>query len=190
MCGSDNHRDRPAGNRGVAGMLDFLTAMVIVLGALGVYFTAAAALVDVQRDTGSPTAHTGLRAQERLVDDALQAGAGNDTLSPGCVRSFFTGTANRSCGVYDHGNGQAFLRGALGIGDRYVLNVTMRNGSGPVTIDPSGGSDPYRHAVGRPVPHEGPVTVYDRTVTFGDDVDGDGRPDYYTVTLRLWEGAT
>ena len=97
--------------------------------------------------------------------------------------------ANRSCGVYDHGDGQAFLRGALGIGDRYVVNVTMSDESGPVTIDPSGGGDPYRHAVGEPVPYDEAVTMYDRTVTFGDDIDGDGRPDYYTVTLRLWEGA-
>lgn len=179
---------RRTNDRGVAGLLDFLTAMVIVIGALGVYFTAAAVLVDIQSDQGASTAHAGLRAQERLVDDTLQRGAGNDTLSAGCVRSFFTGEANRSCGVTDYGDGQAFLRGALGLGERFVVNATLEDEDGPVTTDPSGSGRPYRHAVGPAVPRRQPVTVYDRTVTFGGDVDSDGRPDYYTVRLRLWEG--
>jgi len=177
------------GDRGVAGLLDFLTAMVIVIGALGVYFTAAAVLVDIQADQGASTAHAGLRAQERLADDVLKYDPGNETLAPGCVRSFFTGDANRTCGVADHGDGQAFLRGALGVGERFAVNATLEDDRGPVTMDPTGGGRPYRHAIGASVPDDRPVTVYERTVTFGDDTDGDGRLDYFTVRLRLWEGS-
>lgn len=170
-------------DRGVAGLLDFLTAMVIVVGAISVYFAASAVLIDVQDDRASGVAHAGLRVQERLVDDVFRSEPGARRIAPGCVRSFFAYAGNRSCGFVDRGSGQAYLRGVLGIGESYELNVTLEDSGGVVNADPSGGERPFRHAVGPPTPRDGDVSVYYRIVTFGRDTD------YYTVYVRLWEAS-
>lgn len=177
--------DQP--NRAVANLLDFLTAAVIVVGAISVYFGASAVLLNLQTDNGGGAAHAGLRAQERLVDDVFHNGTGDGTIDAGCVRAFFATSGNRSCGFADRGSGQPYLRTVLGIGPTYALNVTVEDTDGVVTLDPSGGSRAYRHAIGPSAPTDGEVTVYYRTVTFGTDLTGDGRIDYFRAYLRLWE---
>jgi len=176
-------------DRGVADTLDFLTAMVVVIGAVAVYFTAAAVLLDVQSEGGDARAHAGLRATERLADDALRSDVDAPTLSPACTRAFFTGGANRSCGFRASGSGQSRLRAILGLGPRYAVNITVENATGIVRTAPNASRTPFAHAVGDPVPRDGAVTTYYRTVTYGRDADGDGRPEYYTLSLRLWEVA-
>lgn len=175
-------------DRAVAGLLDFLTAMVIVVGAITVYFTASAALLDVQDEGGGAAPTAGLRAEERLVDDVLRADTADALLAPECARDFFRAAGNRRCGFRDYGTGQSFLRGVLGVGDAYALNATLEDAAG-VYRGAHGEGPPYRHSIGPAPPGRESVTVYDRLVTFGTDDDGDGRIDYYTVSLRLWEVA-
>lgn len=170
-------------------MLDFLTAMVVVIGAVTVYFTAAAVLLDVQSEGGDARAHAGLRATERLADDALYNGTDARTLTPACTRAFFTAGGNGSCGFRDRGSGQVHLRRVLGLDDRYAVNVTLENATGIVVLNPTGSGTPFRHAVGDAVPRDGAVTTYYRTVTYASDDDGDGRVEYYTLYVRLWEVA-
>lgn len=176
-------------DRAVAGLLDFLTAMVIVIGGITVYFTASAMLLEVQDEQGTAVAHAGVRAEERLVDDVLRNRTGDATISSGCARSFFREQGNRSCGFEDRGSGQPYLRGVLGLGEQYELNVTLERADGIAVFDPTNGSDPVRHALGEPIPRASPVTTYYRTVSYGTDDDGDGRVDFYTVYVRLWEVA-
>lgn len=176
-------------DRAVAGLLDFLTAMVIVMGAITVYFTAAAVLVDVQERQGTAPAQAGIRVQERLVDDVFRNETSDALLAPGCTRSFFAGEANRTCGFRDRGEGQTYLRGVLGVSTAYELNVTIADGDGVLDTAHRPGNADYRHAIGPSVPPTESATVYYRTVSFGTDDDGDGRTDYYTVTVRLWEVA-
>lgn len=163
--------------------------MVVVIGAVAVYFTAAAVLLDVQSQGGDARAHAGLRATERLADDALRNGTDAPTLTPACTRAFFTGGGNRSCGFRAHGTGQSRLRAIVGLGESYAVNVTVENATGVVRTDPNTSRPAFRHAVGRAVPRDGAVTTYYRTVTYGRDGDGDGRIDYYTLYVRLWEVA-
>lgn len=170
-------------------MLDFLTAMVIVVGAVTVYFTAASVLVDVQSRQGDAPAHAGLRATERIADDVLYNGTGDGTLTPDCTQAFFTGGGAPDCGFRDRGRGQDRLRAILGLDDGYAVNVTVENATGVVRLSPDRSVKPFRHAVGEAVPLDGEVTTYYRTVTYGGDDDGDDRVDYYTLYVRLWEVA-
>jgi len=174
-------------DRGVAGMLDFLTAVVVVVGAIAVYFTAASALVDAQRSNGDAAEQVSVRASERLVEDMLVTSPDAELLAPGCSRAVFGTTPSRSCAIRAEGDGQAYLRDALGVGPRYRLNVTVEDEDGIVVAD-HGDSDPYRHALGPAVPPRSDVAVTARLVTFGSDDDGDGRVEYYTATVSVWEG--
>ena len=163
--------------------------MVIVMGAITVYFTAAAVLVDVQERQGTAGAQAGIRVQERLVDDVLRNETSDALLAPGCARSFFAQSGNRTCGFRDRGTGQTYLRGVLGVSGGYDLNVTIADEDGVLDTAHQAGESDYRHAIGPAVPPTESATVYYRTVSFGTDDDGDGRIDYYTVTVRLWEVA-
>lgn len=183
-----NSEMRAQSDRAVAGLLDFLTAMVIVMGAVTVYFTAAAVLIDVQKEQSTAAANAGIRVEERLVDDILRNQTGDQVVAAGCTRSFFEGTGNRSCGFEDNGRGQTFLRRVFGVSEAYTVNVTMEEAGTILDRSHTPGGTDYRHAIGEPTPLSDSVTVYYRTVTFGSDDDGDGRTEYYTVYVRLWEG--
>lgn len=174
-------------DRGVAGMLDFLTAVVVVVGAIAVYFTAASALVDAQEGRTDAAEQVSDRASERVVEDTLVASPDAELLAPGCSRALFGTASNRSCAIAAEADGQAYLREALGVGPRYRINVTIEDDDG-VVVATHGGGDPYRHAVGPPVPPRSDVAVAARLVSFGSDDDGDGRIEYYTATVSVWEG--
>lgn len=173
--------------RAVATLLDFLTAMVVVIGAVSVYFTASAILVDVQDRSDASAERVGLRAEERLVEDVFRNHTGDDLLTPGCVRDFFAASGNRSCGFRDRGSGQSFLRGVLGVGEAYELNVTVERDDEIVETAHRTGRAPYRHAIGERVPVEGDVALYTRLVSFGPEAGDDST--YYTVVFRVWEVA-
>jgi hypothetical protein len=174
-------------DRGVAGMLDFLTAVVVVVGAIAVYFTAASALVDAQQSNADTAEQVSGRASERLVEDMLVASPDAELLAPGCSRAVFGTTPNRSCAIAAEDDGQEYLRDALGVGPGYRVNVTIEDEDGVVTAA-HGDSDPYRHALGPSVPPRSDVAVAARLVSFGSDDDGDGRVEYYTATVSVWEG--
>jgi len=175
----------PRSKRGQATQLDFLTAAVIVITAIALYNIGAGVILNAQGETVSASDQVTIRAEERVVDDLLVNETGDTLLAPGCSRAFFTAGGNASCGI-PAGTGPSYLRSLVGVGD-YDINITVRNESGIINLDPSNGSRPFRHAVGEPYPQTGEVVAIDRLVSYGTDLSRDDSIDKYTLTVRVWE---
>lgn len=173
-------------DRAVATQIDFLVATVIIIAAISIYYVGSVILFETQTYVGEGDAQAGLNAEKRLAEDVLLNQSGDTLLDPECSRAFFNAEDEPTCKISDPGDGQTYLRGVLGLGDRYEINVTLTNATGIVDFDPSGGSNPFEHSIGNPYPRDGEVTTYQRTVSYGTDYSGDGKPEYYTLTIRIW----
>jgi hypothetical protein len=175
-------------DRGVATQIDFLIAVVIIIGAITVYYLGALILFESQVQGDESNSHAGLRAEDRIADDILINGSDHTLLDSNCSRAFFSAEGDSGCNLSDPGDGQTYLRGVVGLGNNYNLNVTVTDGEKIINVDPSGGSDPFEHRIGDPVPTAEGVVTYQRVLSYGRDVTGDGDIDYFRVNIHLWGG--
>ena len=173
--------------RGIALQLDFLNAMILLIGGLvGLLFLTNAFISGLAQASGSQD-QVAIRGGERLADDILLNETDDALLGPGCSEDFFNMEGNATCGFPDFSDGSEldYLRTALGVKTQYDLNVTIEDSSG-VWEGHAGSGPAYKHRLGPATPSISDISTIHRQVSYGD-YDGDGNIEYFTLYIRVWD---
>lgn len=173
-------------SRGIAIQLDFLNAMILLIGGIvGLLFLSNAFIAGMAQG-GSGQDTVAIRGSERLADDIFLNETSDALLTPGCTEDFFAQGGNSTCGYTDFSDDSEldYLRNAMGIREPYEINVTIEDTTG-VWEGHAGSGSPYKHRLGPSTPSIPEISTIHRQVSYGD-YDGDGEVEYFTMYVRVW----
>jgi hypothetical protein len=165
--------------RGVAYQLDFLTAILIAVVSISLFFLFGVGLLeDISADEQENSLGVA-RSADMLADDYLVSEPQAAELNRSCTQNFFTKSPTASCNQDPSWNADSYLEDALPM--QYGnMNATLETTSGDIqTIN---GND---MTVGDPVPtNTGDINQWSRYVLI--DANDDGNPTIHRLLVYYW----
>jgi hypothetical protein len=167
--------------RGAAILLDFITAMVILLAAFGIFTFFGAAMIESIGAEDPESDVKVMRSGNIIADDYLSQGTDKSTVDPGCTLSFFSKSPDPSCGHYTSWEDDSYLSDALHQ-ENVTINVTIKSyDSG--AIQSIGGT---KLALGTPLEDVAGETTYEWHRYIALDANGDGDATIHRLEVTIW----
>ncbi|MEZ3117944.1 hypothetical protein RYH80_18670 [Halobaculum sp. MBLA0147] len=187
-----DRREHPSEERGIASMLEFAMAVVILSGAMLLAVTVLATNGASTANDDTAPQQIGFRGADALSDDLLVPTANEPGIDHECADAYFssetdTGQAGR-CG-FDQALDSSphdFVRSTLGVAPQYNANVTLRADGSVVETDLDDDGTPTRFALGPEPARPDRVSIGVRKTVFGDDVLPQDDPDVVEIHVTVW----
>jgi len=166
-------------SRAIAYQLDFLTAVLIIVGAVSLFFLFGVGLLEDISAVEAETDYSVGRSVDMLADEYLVAEPKDTTLDRKCTEAFFTRNPDASCNQNPSWGSDDYLKDALPL--KYGnVNATLWTSKGDiVTLSANDMTE------GEPVPSRS-AGVHEWTRYVLIDSNGDGKATIHRLTVYYW----